>query len=175
MTKIVVAEILKIQAKVKYARIHSPQQGREFKDRETGKVKIMADSYTLSVLCDDPHVKTHLINLKQQYTIPTELKADKEGDLVFNMRRDVEHPDDDDTVILNPLRVKDSEGNPLSDKVLVGNGSLCNIAFRLQPYTDATKRKCHKVILTEVQVLNLVPYERPVIEEPEAFSGPNVQ
>ena len=73
--------------------------------------------------------------------------------------------------VLQAPAVFDSRKNPWPDGVLIGNGSLCKVAFSCWGWEDKFGKKGVSLSLEAVQVLDLVPYEQR--DPADAFNEEN--
>lgn len=154
-----------LKGKVKYTRVREPQKGGQVKE-DDGTVKQMPDSLGVTLIIDDNN-RDEVLDAVEQFKLSQKPKRDKERDEVMPFRRNVEYGPEGQ--ILNPLQfVVDANGDPIPPNVLIGNGSYCTIAYRLQQYSTQFGKR-NKAVLVGLQVHELVPYEKPVIEETNPF------
>ena len=97
--------------------------------------------------------------------VQTRPKEDKDGDVLYLLKRPQSRVINKELVEFGPIAVVDTEGNDISDK-LIGNGSEAVVEFITY---DTSMGKGHRV--NRVIVTDLIEYEPPVDTEMPAVSG----
>lgn len=137
-----------------YAKVHEPQNSRDYKTVYRYSVGLRVDNDDPQVVAFKKMLKANKVT-KTKVTKITDNNGSDTGKTQINFGRRAYY--DETGEVQNPLRkIVDASGKTIPPTTLIGNGSKVTVAFTVKQNSNG-----NFLLLQGIQVLELIPYNPP--------------